>query len=102
MIAIVDADLLIYRIGHASNGVGGKFAIRMMADFVEDMCYNFVKADYVEGYLTGSDNYMLSPRLPPTKGTGRAISLSITIYCVSISGTPGTSPSLRARKLTML
>ena len=57
MIAIVDADLLIYRIGHASNGVGGKFAIRMMADFVEDMCYNFVKADYVEGYLTGSDNY---------------------------------------------
>ena len=57
MLAIVDADLLIYRIGFASDGVGSKTAIRMMSEFVEDLCYNFVEADEVVGFLTGSTNY---------------------------------------------
>lgn len=70
MISIVDADLLIYRIGYASNDVGGKYAIRMMADFLEDMVYNHLNADYVEGFLTGSDNYRHAiAKTAPYKGT---------------------------------
>lgn len=56
MIALIDGDILVYRIGFASEGESQGIAISRMAVFVEDLVMMPEIGDY-QGYLTGSNNY---------------------------------------------
>lgn len=56
MLALLDGDLFVYRIGFASKGESEKIAISRMAEFVEDLIMMPKIGDY-QGYLTGSNNY---------------------------------------------
>jgi hypothetical protein len=57
MIALVDADVVAYRIAFGCNDEPEKVAIAKAAEFLEDLVFTFANADDCEGYLTGKDNY---------------------------------------------
>jgi hypothetical protein len=57
MIALVDADVVAYRIAFGCNDEPEKAAIAKAAEFLEDLVFTFANADDCEGYLTGKDNY---------------------------------------------
>ena len=57
MIALIDADVVAYRIAFGCNDDPEKVAIAKAAEFLEDLVFTFVDADDCEGYLTGKDNY---------------------------------------------
>ena len=57
MIALVDADVVAYRIAFGCNDDPEKVAIAKAAEFLEDLVFTFANADDCEGYLTGKDNY---------------------------------------------
>ena len=56
MLALLDGDIFVYRIGYASEGESEGIAISRMATFVEDLIMMPEIGDY-QGYLTGSNNY---------------------------------------------
>ena len=56
MLALLDGDIFVYRIGFASEGESQGIAISRMASFVEDLVMMPEVGDY-QGYLTGSNNY---------------------------------------------
>lgn len=56
MIALIDGDILVYRIGFASNDTSDKLAIARMAEFLEELVMRPDVGDY-KGFLTGSNNY---------------------------------------------
>jgi 5'-3' exonuclease len=56
MLALLDGDIFVYRIGYASDGESKGVAISRMASFVEDLIMMPEIGDYI-GYLTGSNNY---------------------------------------------
>ena len=56
MLAILDGDIFVYRIGFASEGESKGIAISRMASFVEDLIMMPETGDY-QGYITGSTNY---------------------------------------------
>lgn len=56
MLALLDGDIFVYRIGYASEGESKGVAISRMASFVEDLIMMPEIGDYI-GYLTGSNNY---------------------------------------------
>ncbi len=56
MKALIDGDILVYRIGFASEGETQSIAISRMAVFVEELVMMPEIGDY-QGYLTGSNNY---------------------------------------------
>lgn len=56
MIALIDGDILVYRIGFASNDTSDKLAIARMAEFLEELVMRPDVGDY-KGFLTGSTNY---------------------------------------------
>jgi hypothetical protein len=56
MLAILDGDIFVYRIGFASQGESQGIAVSRMATFVEDLIMMPEIGDY-QGYLTGSNNY---------------------------------------------
>lgn len=56
MLALLDGDIFVYRIGFASEGESQGIAISRMAAFVEDLVMMPEIGDY-QGYLTGSNNY---------------------------------------------
>ena len=56
MLAILDGDIFVYRIGFASEGESQGIAVSRMATFVEDLIMMPEIGDY-QGYLTGSNNY---------------------------------------------
>lgn len=56
MKALIDGDILVYRIGFASQDANDKLAIARMAEFVEELVMIPEIGDY-QGYLTGSNNY---------------------------------------------
>lgn len=68
MLAILDGDLFVYRIGFASEGESKGVAISRMAEFVEDLVMMPKVGDY-QGYLTGSNNYRMEiAKEAPYKG----------------------------------
>lgn len=56
MKALIDGDILVYRIGFASEDENQSIAISRMAEFVEELVMMPGIGDYT-GYLTGSNNY---------------------------------------------
>jgi hypothetical protein len=56
MIAIVDADILVYRFGFASEGDPAEFALARLSEFLDDLYIN-LNVDDVQGYLTGKGNF---------------------------------------------
>lgn len=56
MLALLDGDIFVYRIGFASEGESQGIAISRMAAFVEDLVMMPEIGNY-QGYLTGSNNY---------------------------------------------
>ena len=56
MIALIDGDILVYRIGFASNDTSDRLAIARMAEFLEELVMRPDVGDY-KGFLTGSNNY---------------------------------------------
>ena len=57
MIALIDGDILCYRIGFATNEESEDVAIRTMAKFLEDMLMFKLDVSDWKTYLTGKDNY---------------------------------------------
>lgn len=56
MIAIVDADILVYRFGFASEGDPAEFALARLSEFLDELYIN-LNVDDVQGYLTGKGNF---------------------------------------------
>ena len=53
---LVDGDILVYRVGFASNDVSEGYAIARMAEFLEDLVF-MNGFDKYKGFLTGKTNY---------------------------------------------
>lgn len=72
MLAILDGDIFVYRVGFASEGESKGIAISRMASFVEDLIMMPEIGDY-QGYLTGSNNYRMEiAKEAPYKGNRSA------------------------------
>ena len=56
MKALIDGDILVYRIGFASKDVSEKLAMSRMTEFLEELVMMPEINEY-QGYLTGSNNY---------------------------------------------
>jgi hypothetical protein len=56
MLALIDADIVCYRIGFASEDVSDRICVARCAEFMEELVIKPWVGDY-QGYLTGSDNY---------------------------------------------
>lgn len=56
MIALIDADIITYRIGFASEDVSEKLCVSRCAEFMEELVMKPWVGDYL-GFLTGSNNY---------------------------------------------
>lgn len=56
MLALIDADIVCYRIGFASQDVNQKICIARTAEFMEELVMKPWVGDY-QGYLTGSNNF---------------------------------------------
>jgi hypothetical protein len=54
--ALIDGDILVYRIGFASKDVNEKLAMSRMTEFLEELVMMPEINEY-QGYLTGSNNY---------------------------------------------
>jgi 5'-3' exonuclease len=57
MIALVDADVVAYRVAYGCNDDPEGVAIAKASEFLEDLVFTFANADDCEGYLTGKDNF---------------------------------------------
>jgi DNA polymerase-1 len=56
MKALVDADILVYRFGFASEGDPAEFALARLSEFLDNLSLS-EGIDEVWGYLTGKDNF---------------------------------------------
>lgn len=74
MHALVDADILIYRIGFATNSESESIAIRTMAGFLEDLLMlDLPETQTWELFLTGKNNFRNTVAVTaPYKGTRKA------------------------------
>ncbi|MGB0345983.1 MAG: hypothetical protein ACPGGA_00785 [Balneolaceae bacterium] len=54
--ALIDGDILVYRIGFASNDDEERFAIARMSNFIDKLLSPSYVMSY-EGYITGSSNF---------------------------------------------
>jgi len=54
--ALIDGDILVYRIGFASEDTTDRIAIARMAEFLEELVLRPEVGDY-QGYITGFNNY---------------------------------------------
>jgi len=60
-LALIDADILIYRIGFATNNEQEDYAMRIMANFIEDiLLVDLPEVQRWELYLTGKTNFRYS------------------------------------------
>lgn len=72
MKALVDADILVYRFGFASEGDPAEFALARLSEFLDNLYVN-LPVDEVEGYLTGRGNFRNEVAVTaPYKGTRKA------------------------------
>ena len=73
MIALVDGDILCYRIGFATNEESEDVAIRTMASFMEDLVMFRVDVSSWTTYLTGKTNFRHDVAVTaPYKGNRKA------------------------------
>lgn len=56
MLALIDADIITYRIGFASEDVSDKLCLARCAEFMEELVMKPWVGDY-QGFLTGSNNF---------------------------------------------
>ena len=56
MKALIDADIICYRVGFASQDVNEKIVLARTAEFMEELVMRPEVGDY-QGYLTGKNNY---------------------------------------------
>lgn len=56
MLALIDADIITYRIGFASEDVSEKLCLARCAEFMEELVMKPWVGDY-QGFLTGSNNF---------------------------------------------
>jgi hypothetical protein len=56
VIAVVDADILVYRFGFASEGDPAEFALARLSEFLDDL-YTKLSVDDIIGYMTGKGNF---------------------------------------------
>jgi hypothetical protein len=69
MKALVDADILVYRFGFASEGDPAEFALARLSEFLDNL-YIDLGVDEVWGYLTGKGNFRNEIAVTaPYKGT---------------------------------
>lgn len=72
MKALVDADILVYRFGFASEGDPAEFALARLSEFLDNLYVN-LPVDEVEGYLTGRNNFRNDVAVTaPYKGNRKA------------------------------
>lgn len=72
MKALVDADILVYRFGFASEGDPAEFALARLSEFLDNLYIN-LPVDEVEGYFTGKGNFRNEIAVTaPYKGTRKA------------------------------
>ena len=70
MIALIDADIVAYRIAFGCEDEPEKIAIKKVSEFLEDLLFTYTDAEDCEGYLTGSSNYRFDiAKTAPYKGT---------------------------------
>jgi hypothetical protein len=70
VIALVDADIVAYRIAFGCNDDSEKAAIKKTSEFLEELLFTYTDAQDCEGYLTGSGNYRFDiAKTAPYKGT---------------------------------
>ena len=70
MIALIDADIVAYRIAYGCEDEPEKIAIKKTSEFLEDLLFTYTDAEDCEGYLTGSSNYRFDiAKTAPYKGT---------------------------------
>jgi hypothetical protein len=56
MIALIDADILVYRIGFTTQDTNDKIALSRVAEFMEELVMRPDVGDY-KGFLTGGNNF---------------------------------------------
>jgi hypothetical protein len=72
LFALIDADIVTYRIGFASNEENEKIAVSRCAEFMEELVMKPWVGDY-QGFLTGSGNFRFDiAKTQPYKGNRKA------------------------------
>ena len=56
-LAILDADILTYRVGFASEDVAEEICLARVTDLVNEIVYRDLKCDDYKAYITGRGNY---------------------------------------------
>lgn len=70
MIALIDADVVAYRIAFGCQDEPEKVAIAKVSEFLEELVFTYTDVDDCEGYLTGKQNYRFDiAKTAPYKGT---------------------------------
>lgn len=70
MIALIDADVVAYRIAFGCQDEPEKIAIAKVSEFLEELVFTYTDVDDCEGYLTGKQNYRFDiAKTAPYKGT---------------------------------
>ena len=57
MIALVDGDILTYRVGFGCEDSNERIAIAKLAEYLEDLVFIHANCEKARGYLTGRSNY---------------------------------------------
>lgn len=57
MIALVDGDILVYRVGFGCEDSNERIAIAKLAEYLEDLVFIHANCEKARGYLTGRSNY---------------------------------------------
>lgn len=72
--ALIDADILVYRIGFATNDDSEDMAVRTMAGFLEDLLmFDLPEAQTWELFLTGKNNFRTEKAVTaPYKGNRKS------------------------------
>jgi hypothetical protein len=70
VIALIDADVVAYRIAFGCQDEPEKVAIAKVSEFLEELVFTYTDVDDCEGYLTGKQNYRFDiAKTAPYKGT---------------------------------
>ena len=70
MIALIDADVVAYRMAFGTEDEPEKVAIQKTSEFLEDLIFTYTEVEDCEGYLTGKSNFRFDiAKTTPYKGT---------------------------------
>jgi hypothetical protein len=70
MIALIDADVVAYRMAFGTEDEPEKVAIQKTSEFLEDLVFTYTEVEDCEGYLTGKSNFRFDiAKTAPYKGT---------------------------------